>query len=162
MVRFNSARSHSDVAATERTPLPVPDDAFEAPPSTKRFSAADLAAVVATMNEPHPATDEIPTVEAPAPVIPEGIPSPLGDDEPLAPAGDLALDVEQAFAAIVKPVEDEMRESETPDAVRARRSVVASWVLSAAVIAVVTLLATWTPGNAAEVHAVAGADATSR
>lgn len=136
MVRLHTARTHSDVAATTETPLPFPDDLFDPPPSTKRLSARDLARVVAQMNDADGAMDDVPTVEAPAPAIPAGIPSPLGDEDP-------------------SPSDDEVPESGAPDAVRARRTVLASWAISVAVTVVVTLLAMGAPSSTAEARAAA-------
>lgn len=94
MVRIPCAYSLSDVAAIVGTPLPVSHDALEPEPPTKRLTDADLARVVATMNDPHATSDDDLAVVTVAPQIPAGTPSPLGDD--------VAHDLEEAFSLLLK------------------------------------------------------------
>lgn len=175
MVMINAPRPCFDVATTEATPLTVSDELLEAAPPTKRLNAGDLARVVSEMNRPtaeeletRPNTDDTPTVEAPAPAIPAGVPSPLGDDDAGTEAhdetlalGDLGLDLDDAFPFLPEVAEairssDEADDSERRDALRAQRSVLASWAVSAAITAVVTLLATATPAtHDTSTHAIA-------
>jgi hypothetical protein len=71
---------------------PALDETIEALAETKRFGAFDLAYALSAMNAAEvtgedparPATDDDPTLELPAPTVPRGTPSPLGDELPAA------------------------------------------------------------------------------
>lgn len=126
----------------------------------------------------HPSTEDRPTLESIAPPIPASVPSPLGDDDAGLAAEDadepevesrndgvalrdLALDLDEAFAFLVKPADPgvsvaEPHDAASADAERVQRSVVASWVVSAVVVVLVAMLAGRTQGReprAAEVTA---------
>jgi hypothetical protein len=123
MVRKSAPSALFDIAPMPTMTLIVPEETIDAAPPTKRLKAVDLARCLAAMNvdeEARPSTDDAPTVEALAPPIPTGVPSPLGDDD--------------AVAHRIDGIDD-------PDALRARRSVLASWTISAAIMALFTLLA---------------------
>jgi hypothetical protein len=123
------SRCHAALAVSDF----FPDN--DAPPPTKRFGARDLAAALAAMDlvdgreegptllashaehrsfvvdafrshcAARPLTDDEPTLEAPAPRLPAGIPSPLGDDPEEAPqeTGLQAHPVGQLVAAVEIP-----------------------------------------------------------
>jgi hypothetical protein len=64
-------------------------------PATTRLNAFELAFAIAAMElatdeYERPASDDEPTIEVPAPGIPPGVPSPLGDDAPPSFIADLA------------------------------------------------------------------------
>jgi hypothetical protein len=123
MVRKSAPGALFDIAPMPTMTQIVPEDTIDAAPPTKRLKAVDLARCLAAMNvdeETRPSTDDAPTVEALAPPVPAGVPSPLGEDAAVAPR----------LAGI-----------DDPDARRAQRSVLASWTISAAIMALFTLLA---------------------
>ncbi len=187
MVRHDDPGMVSEILPTAAL-TPGPDDAIEAAPTTKRLSALDLARALAAMelneDEHRPSTDDEPTVDAPAPPIPPGVRSPLGDDDSeddgesqpsILDADDdvqtwrtdetltlegLGLDLEDAFPSLVGSRGDARSNGEghwfeDPDAGRAQRAVIGSWTLAAAALAFCTYLVATAGPNPYEVPASA-------
>lgn len=83
---MSSEHDADDSVAPVTDTASAPGDPSDEPPATMRLGAFELAFAIATMEFANdegdrPIADDDPTIELPAPRIPAGVPSPLGDEE---------------------------------------------------------------------------------